>query len=108
MQPKIMVPDRPTIPIPSLIVKAASPANPGLAANEFLCLSAARRAGIEVPGFDLSDDGQLLLVDRSDPQRTHGSHRCSTSWRRPCIATRATLAARSWKTAPTVGRAVAL
>jgi serine/threonine-protein kinase HipA len=79
MQPKIMVPDRPTIPIPSLIVKAASPANPGLAANEFLCLSAARRAGIEVPGVDLSDDGQLLLVDRFDPQRTHGSHRCSTS-----------------------------
>lgn len=66
MQPKIMVPDRPTIPIPSLIVKAASPAYPGLAANEFLCLSAAKRAGIEVPGFDLSDDGQLLLVDRFD------------------------------------------
>lgn len=66
MQPKIMVPDRPTVPIPSLIVKAASPAYPGLAANEFLCLSAAQRAGIEVPGFDLSDDGQLLLVDRFD------------------------------------------
>ncbi|RZI57854.1 MAG: type II toxin-antitoxin system HipA family toxin [Rubrivivax sp.] len=66
MQPKIMVPDRPTIPIPSLIVKAASPAYPGLAANEFLCLSAAKRAGIQVPGFDLSDDGQLLLVDRFD------------------------------------------
>ncbi len=66
MQPKIMVPDRPTVPIPSLIVKAASPAYPGLAANEFLCLSAAKRAGIEVPGFDLSDDGQLLLVDRFD------------------------------------------
>lgn len=28
MQPKIMVPDRPTVPIPSLIVKAASPAYP--------------------------------------------------------------------------------
>ncbi len=26
MQPKIMVPDRPTVPIPSLIVKAASAA----------------------------------------------------------------------------------
>ena len=46
MQPKIMVPDRPTVPIPSLIVKAASPAYPGLAANEYLCLSAAGRAGI--------------------------------------------------------------
>lgn len=66
MQPKIMVPDRPTVPIPSLIVKAASPAYPGLAANEFLCLSAAREAGIETPTFDLSDDGQMLVLDRFD------------------------------------------
>ncbi|MBB1162693.1 type II toxin-antitoxin system HipA family toxin [Aquariibacter albus] len=66
MQPKIMVPDRPTVPIPSLIVKAASPAYPGLCANEFLCLSAAQRAGIDVPGFALSDDGQMLVLDRFD------------------------------------------
>ncbi|MDH6590630.1 serine/threonine-protein kinase HipA [Variovorax sp. TBS-050B] len=66
MQPKIMVPDRATVPIPSLIVKAASPAYPGLAVNEFLCLSAAREAGIEVPDFALSDDGQMLILDRFD------------------------------------------
>ncbi len=66
MQPKIMVPERPTIPIPSLIVKAGSAAYPGLAANEFLCLSAAQEAGIEVPTFALSDDGQMLLLDRFD------------------------------------------
>jgi serine/threonine-protein kinase HipA len=61
-----MVPDRPSIPIPSLIVKAASAAYPGLAANEHLCLSAARRAGIRVPEFTLSDDGQMLILDRFD------------------------------------------
>ena len=66
MQPKIMVPDRPTVPIPSLIVKAASPAYPGLAANEFLCLSAAREAGIDTPAFALSNDGQMLVLDRFD------------------------------------------
>lgn len=66
MQPKIMVPDRPTVPIPSLIVKAASPAYPGLAANEFLCLTAARHADIDVPSFALSDDGQMLVLDRFD------------------------------------------
>jgi serine/threonine-protein kinase HipA len=66
MQPKIMVPDRPTVPMPSLIVKAASPAYPGLCANEFMCLSAAQRAGIEVPSFALSDDGQMLVLDRFD------------------------------------------
>jgi serine/threonine-protein kinase HipA len=66
MQPKIMVPDRPTVPIPSLIVKAASPAYPGLAANEFLCLTAAQEAGIETPTFSLSDDGKMLVLDRFD------------------------------------------
>jgi serine/threonine-protein kinase HipA len=66
MQPKIMVPHRASVPIPSLIVKAGSPAYPGLAANEFLCLSAARRAGIAVPEFALSDDGQMLVLDRFD------------------------------------------
>jgi serine/threonine-protein kinase HipA len=66
MQPKIMVPDRATVPVPSLIVKAAGQSYPGLAANEFLCLSAARAAGIVVPGFALSDDGQMLVLDRFD------------------------------------------
>lgn len=66
MQPKIMVPDRPTVPIPSLIVKAASDAYPDLAANEFLCLSAAQRSGIDTPTFDLSHDGQMLILDRFD------------------------------------------
>ncbi len=74
MQPKIMVPDRATVPIPSLIVKAASPAYPGLCANEFLCLGAARRAGIEVPPFELSDDGQMLVLDRFD-MVVHGDGR---------------------------------
>lgn len=66
MQPKIMVPDRPTVPIPSLIVKAASAAYPGLAANEYLCLTAAKHAGIDVPSFALSNDGQMLVLDRFD------------------------------------------
>ncbi len=66
MQPKIMVPDRSTVPIPSLIVKAASAAYPGLAANEFLCLTAASKADIKVPVFALSDDGQMLVLDRFD------------------------------------------
>ena len=66
MQPKIMVPHRATVPIPSLIVKAASPSYPGLAANEFLCLTAAQEAGIDTPAFALSNDGQMLVLDRFD------------------------------------------
>ncbi|MDR2241126.1 MAG: type II toxin-antitoxin system HipA family toxin [Zoogloeaceae bacterium] len=74
MQPKIMVPDRPTIPIPSLIVKAASPSYPGLAANEYLCLKAAHLAGIATPKFDLSHDGQMLILDRFDLSPTADGH----------------------------------
>jgi serine/threonine-protein kinase HipA len=66
VQPKIMLTDRATVPIPSVIVKVAPAAYAGLASNEFLCLSAARRAGIVTPGFDLSLDGQMLVVDRFD------------------------------------------
>jgi len=71
MQPKIMVPDRPTVPVPSLIVKAAGSAYPGLAANEYLCLKAAQRAGITTPSFELSNDGQMLLLDRFDLAARH-------------------------------------
>ncbi len=66
VQPKIMVPGRVTIPIPSLIVKAGSPEYPHLAVNEYLCLDAARRADIAVPSCALSDDGQLLIIERFD------------------------------------------
>ncbi|EIC19864.1 type II toxin-antitoxin system HipA family toxin [Thiorhodovibrio frisius] len=71
MQPKIMVPDRATVPIPSLIVKAAGTSYPGLAANEYLCLSAAQQAGIKTPEFALSNDGQLLVLDRFDVIEQH-------------------------------------
>lgn len=66
VQPKIMVPDRVTVPVPTLIVKMAAERYPGLSANEFLCLSAARAAQIEVAPFDLSQDGSLLVIDRFD------------------------------------------
>lgn len=66
IQPKIMVPDRATIPVPTLIVKLAAERYPGLSANEFMCLSAARAAGITVAPFDLSEDGSLLVIERFD------------------------------------------
>lgn len=70
VQPKILVPERATVPVPNLIVKAAPESYPGLSANEFLCLSVAKRAGIATPDFALSDDGQLLLIDRFDMDST--------------------------------------
>lgn len=66
VQPKILVPERASIATPNLLVKAAGADYPGLAANEFLCLEVARRAGLEVVHHALSDDGNLLLIDRFD------------------------------------------
>ena len=66
VQPKIMVPDRATIPVPTLIIKMAADRYPGLSANEFMCLCAAREAGIQVAPFDLSEDGSLLVIERFD------------------------------------------
>jgi serine/threonine-protein kinase HipA len=66
LQPKLMLPDRATIPIPTLIVKMGAEQYPGISANEFLCMTAAASAGIEVAPFELSDDGSLLILDRFD------------------------------------------
>ena len=45
VQPKLLLPSRAMFPVPDLIVKLAGADYPGLSANEYLCLDAARRAG---------------------------------------------------------------
>jgi serine/threonine-protein kinase HipA len=57
------------------IVKFWDPAEfPQLAANEFLCLKAAERCGLEVPPHRLAADGSALVMDRFD-LRPDGSYR---------------------------------
>lgn len=76
-QPKVMIPDADKVghepvdekatPItPSLILKAAGDDYPHLSVNEYLCMSAARRADIRVPPFWLSDDQSLFVMERFD------------------------------------------
>lgn len=84
-QPKVMIPDadkieppptdkkagkpagaRTTLVVPDLIVKASGEDYPHLAQNEFLCMDAARRAGLSVPDFWLSGSGQLFVMSRFD------------------------------------------
>lgn len=81
-QPKVMMPDADAIAggqpgacsvteksaavTPDLIVKSAGEDYPHLAENEFLCMEAARLAGIRVPEFWLSDDGSLFVMRRFD------------------------------------------
>ena len=49
------------------IVKAWHPERfPQLAANEYFCMQAARKAGLETPDVELAADGRLLIVKRFD------------------------------------------
>jgi serine/threonine-protein kinase HipA len=75
VQPKVLVPEasdaspiasRASVVHSDLIVKASGSEFPHLTENEYLCMSAAKRAGIIVPDFALSDDGGLFVVDRFD------------------------------------------
>lgn len=89
VQPKVVVeeaPERPrsrahatppaersAIHAPDLIVKAAGAEFPGLAENEFLCMSMARAAGLEVPECWLSHDRSLFVIRRFD-RRPDGAY----------------------------------
>ena len=77
VQPKVLIPetghtslvtDRATVVHADLIVKASGLEFPRLTQNEFLCMTAAKRAGIPVPDFALSEDGGLFVLSRFDQQ----------------------------------------
>lgn len=76
VQPKVVVAekrgtpagsvDKSAVKSPDLIVKSAGAGFPGLAENEFHCMSIARNAGLETPDFYLSEDRQLFVIRRFD------------------------------------------
>jgi len=47
---------------------------PQLAANEYFCLTAARKCGLDVPPYRLAEDGMALVIDRFD-LRMDGTYR---------------------------------
>jgi serine/threonine-protein kinase HipA len=76
VQPKVVVPERAgtsaasleksAAKSPDLIVKSAGADYPGLAENEYICMSIARHAGLETPAFWLSEDRKLFVIRRFD------------------------------------------
>lgn len=73
VQPKVLVPEREasapqrfTSKTSDLIIKSGREEFPGLAINEFLCMSVAREAGIPVPEFYLSKNAKLFVMRRFD------------------------------------------
>ncbi len=82
VQPKVLVPQvvapvlkpdamepvssKATVRTSDLIVKSGRQKYPGLAANEFLCMSIAKESGLAVPEFHLSDNKELFVMQRFD------------------------------------------
>lgn len=73
VQPKVLVPEqdstseqRFTSKTSDLIIKSGRSEFPGLAINEFLCMSVAQEVGIPVPEFYLSDNTKLFVMRRFD------------------------------------------
>ena len=74
VQPKVLVPDadarsakeRMTAKDAELIVKTGGSDYEYLSQNEFVCMHAAKQAGIDVPEFHLSEDGFLFVIRRFD------------------------------------------
>ena len=67
---KLSIGEKSTLRGKSLIVKTAGDDYPGLAENEFHCLSIARQAGLPVPEFWLSEDKKRLAIHRFDIDET--------------------------------------
>lgn len=68
VQPKVLLEatERGTLTSAGYIVKSWGSEYPNLAANEFFCMTAAKRAGLATPEFFLSDNGGLFIMRRFD------------------------------------------
>lgn len=73
VQPKLLVPEqsgavfgKALVPTRELVAKTEVDHFPGLAINEYLCMSIAQEAGIPVPEFHLSEDGKRFVMRRFD------------------------------------------
>jgi serine/threonine-protein kinase HipA len=68
VQPKVLLEatERGTLQSAGYIVKSWGTDHPCLAANEYFCMTAAKRAGLPTPEFFLSDNGGLFIMRRFD------------------------------------------
>ena len=68
VQPKVLLEaaERGTLPSSGYIVKAWGAEHPQLAANEYFCMTAAKRAGLNVPEFHVAENGGIFIMKRFD------------------------------------------
>jgi len=73
VQPKVLIPVQKSSTFNAdFIVKSFDSTYPHLAVNEFVCMSAAKHCGIEVPNFWISDDQSCFVVERFDRDQDGG------------------------------------
>lgn len=75
VQPKVMLDatERGTTTVGGYIVKSWGADYPQLAENEFFCMTAAKRSGLPVPEFHMSENGGLFVMKRFDLADSDGS-----------------------------------
>lgn len=68
IQPKVLLAahERGTLATKQYLVKSWGTEYPQLAANEFFCMTAVKKAGVPVPDFFLSENGGLFIMRRFD------------------------------------------
>jgi serine/threonine-protein kinase HipA len=68
VQPKVLLEatERGTLTAAGYIVKSWGTDYPHLAANEYFCMTAAKRAGLATPEFHLAENGGLFILRRFD------------------------------------------
>lgn len=73
IQPKVLLAahERGTLAAKQYIVKSWGTDYPQLAANEFFCMTAVRKAGVQVADFHLSENGGLFIMRRFDIDANH-------------------------------------
>ena len=76
--PKFLTPEtqtrfrKGTISTERHIIKCSAPTLPFMALNEHLCMEVARRTGFAAASTEVSDDGQILVVERFDSDADSG------------------------------------
>lgn len=81
VQPKVLMPqktsldhgsvEKASLKVPNLIVKSSGYEYPELAENEYHCMMIAKKAGLVVPQFWLSDDKGIFVIERFDIDRSN-------------------------------------
>ena len=74
VQPKVLLEiAKGSLPLQSYIVKSWGNEYPELGCNEYVCLTFARYAGLQLPEYYLSDNGKLLISKRFDLDKNGAS-----------------------------------